>query len=88
MTKTQLGYCTNVHAGPDLKTMRQNLEHHALRVKSLFCPNEPLGIGLWLSAPAVQELISNNQIEAFSEWLSDNGLIPFTMNGFPYGDFH
>jgi len=88
MTKTQLGYCTNVHAGPDLKTMRQNLEHHALRVKSLFCPNEPLGIGLWLSAPAVQELISNNQIEAFSEWLSDHGLIPFTMNGFPYGDFH
>ena len=68
--------------------MRQNLEHHALRVKSLFCPNEPLGIGLWLSAPAVQELISNNQIEAFSEWLSDHGLIPFTMNGFPYGDFH
>ena len=48
----QLGYCTNVHAGADLETTRANLEEHAVAVKQLFSPDQPMGIGLWLSSEA------------------------------------
>ncbi|MCE9526412.1 MAG: metabolite traffic protein EboE [Planctomycetales bacterium] len=46
------------------------------------------GIGLWLSANAAQELASSGQVAEFGAWLREIGLVPFTMNGFPYGDFH
>jgi len=47
-----------------------------------------MGIGLWLSANAAQELVSSGQVAEFGDWLREIGLVPFTMNGFPYGDFH
>ena len=46
----QIGYCTNVHAGPDLKSTQANLLQYAAKVKERFSPNEPMGIGLWLAA--------------------------------------
>ena len=84
----QTGYCTNVHAGNDLETTRENLRSHALTVKAACSPDEPMGIGLWLSAATAEELIEGQQVKAWAEWLSENGLLPFTLNGFPYGDFH
>ena len=27
-------------------------------------------------------------MEAFRDWLAEAGLLPYTVNGFPYGDFH
>ena len=44
------GYCTNVHAGPDLARTRANLERHTLEVKRLVSPDRPMGVGLWLAA--------------------------------------
>lgn len=83
-----LGYCTNVHAGADLATTQANLSQHALAVKRQFSPDAPMGIGLWLSASAAQSLIEQKQVDEFSAWLRESGLLPFTLNGFPYGDFH
>jgi hypothetical protein len=83
-----LAYCTNVHAGADLATTRANLERYALAVKARFSPNKPMGVGLWLSAAAARKLREERQVEAFGDWLRDVGLVPFTFNGFPYGDFH
>jgi len=84
----QVGYCTNVHAGADLPQTRANLERYALAVKRLASPQCPMGIGLWLSASAADRLIKDNQTDAFADWLREVGLLPFTLNGFPYGDFH
>jgi hypothetical protein len=28
------------------------------------------------------------QVAEFGEWLAERGLVPYTLNGFPYGDFH
>lgn len=84
----QLGYCTNVHAGPDLESTKQNLEKYALEVKRQFSPNSPMGVGLWLAAPAAGQLLEAAALEHFTEWLADQNLIPFTFNGFPYSDFH
>lgn len=84
----QIGYCTNVHAGANLAQTRENLEKHAVAVKAAVCPDREMGIGLWLSANSASELLSTDQIGEFADWLGQRQLIPFTLNGFPYGDFH
>jgi hypothetical protein len=82
------GYCTNVHAGATLEATRANLERHALAVKSRYSPGGPMGIGLWLSAQAALELAGRRGAAEFRDWLAERGLVPYTFNGFPYGDFH
>ncbi len=82
------GYCTNVHAGRTLAETRANLERHALAVKQRYSPDRPMGVGLWLSAQAAAELIAKREVEPFRDWLAERGLVPYTLNGFPYGDFH
>ena len=83
-----LGYCTNVHAGNDYASTLENLERYACDVKQQVSPDSPMGVGLWLPASAAQEVIDQNRIAEFREWLDERGLFVFTMNGFPYGDFH
>ncbi len=82
------GYCTNVHAGATLAATRANLEKHALAVKAAYSPSGPMGIGLWLSAQAALELAGRGGAAEFRDWLAERGLVPYTFNGFPYGDFH
>jgi hypothetical protein len=84
----ELGYCTNVHAGANLDETRANLQQHALAVKRMVSPQAPLGIGLWLSASAAGALRRGGRLDEFQAWLQEAGLVPFTLNGFPYGDFH
>lgn len=84
----QIGYCTNVHAGPDLQQTRHNLATHAAAVKRKFSPARPMGVGLWLAASAARQMRQPDVAEEFAEWLGQQGLLPFTLNGFPYGDFH
>src|SRR5262245_14785685 len=84
----EIGYCTNVHAGPTLVQTKANLERYALAVKRRVRPNQPMGVGLWLAAPAAAELLARGGTDDFKSWLAEVGLIPFTFNGFPYGDFH
>lgn len=82
---TRLGYCTNVHAGADLDATLANLERHAVRVRELLGAKE-LGIGLWLSAEAVGPALA--RVEEVRERLDAMRLRVFTLNGFPYFDFH
>jgi len=84
----QVGYCTNVHAGADLERTCDNLRQYALAVKHIVSPRAPLGIGLWLSAAAAGDLRQGSRLDQFRIWLEAAGLLPFTFNGFPYGDFH
>lgn len=85
---TTLGYCTNVHAGATLAAIRANLEQYAVAVKRRVCPDAPMGVGLWLPAPAARELRSDGATSEFRGWLEARGLHAFTVNGFPYDDFH
>jgi hypothetical protein len=88
MTPFATGYCTNVHAGATLEATKENLERHALAVKGRYSPQRPMGVGLWLSSKAAEELVLTYGEPAFGEWLAERGLVPYTLNGFPYGDFH
>ena len=83
-----IGYCTNVHAGSDLMVTKANLAKYASPIKRICSPDSPMGIGLWLSSQAVNDMVSQRQVEPFGEWLAQSGLVPFTFNGFPYGNFH
>src|SRR5688500_12893955 len=86
---TILGYCTNVHAGTTLTQIIEQLEKHDVPVKKALCSEQPLGIGLWFHAEVAHDLVaSEGWLLHLSEWLDDKGLVPFTVNGFPYGDFH
>ena len=83
-----LGYCTNVHAGNDYATTLANLERYAVPVRARVSPDAPMGVGLWLPNSAALEVIQNDRIAELAVWLEERGLRVFTMNGFPYGDFH
>ena len=85
---TILGYCTNVHAGATLDETMLNLAAYAARVRMLLGRDDPMGVGLWLSADAAREAVALHRIEELRAHLSALGLLAFTFNGFPYGDFH
>lgn len=85
---TILGYCTNVHAGATLDETRRNLAIYARAVRDLHAPAATLPIGLWLSAQSLHELGSSDQADHLRDWLASLGLQVFTINGFPFGDFH
>ncbi len=86
--RTTLGYCTNVHAGTTLDAIRAQLDRHAVRVKRQVSPHAPMGVGLWFSADAAREAVATGAAPALRDWLQERGLRPYTLNGFPYGDFH
>jgi molybdopterin converting factor subunit 1 len=83
-----------VHPGPNLTKVEENLEHFAVGVrqelqKSGDWPADvPLGVGLWLSDQASQELLASGRLSEFRRKLEQQQLIPITMNGFPQGNFH
>ena len=84
----QLTYCTNIHPGFDWKTTFDSLKEHVPQIKEKVSPNDPFGLGLRLSNKASEELAMNGNLNEFKQWLGDNQVYVFTMNGFPYGNFH
>ena len=51
-------------------------------------PGTSYAIGLRLSAIAAEELLQNDNLAQFQQWLSEENCYVFTINGFPYGSFH
>ncbi len=84
----RIGYCTNVHAGRTLAETKAQLEKHATAIQQQVASGGCLNIGLWLSAEAAEELDSPPAVTSFEQWLAARCLRVFTINGFPYGDFH
>ena len=83
-----LAYCTNVHRGGSWVETLASLQTHALAVREKVCPQQPFAIGLRLSERAAVELSERAARLAFQRWLGKNSCYIFTINGFPYGDFH
>jgi len=83
-----LAYCTNIHRGETWAEIFDALRTHTLAVKGRVCPGAPYGIGLRLSHQAARELSEPSALLAFQHWLAANGCYVFTINGFPYGQFH
>lgn len=84
----QTGYCTNVHAGRTLDETIANLRQHAAGVRAQVAPTGTMGVGLWLSNSAAVQMLDEQRVQEFADFLAAHGLTPYTLNGFPYGDFH
>lgn len=82
------GYCTNVHPGVTLAAAQRNLEHIAVEVRRAIVPSGALPVGLWLSEKAARQLVAEDDVARFRDWLLERQLKPYTFNGFPQGDFH
>ena len=76
-----LGYCTNVHQGNTF----QDVLHTIQTICKPICETtHDKGIGLWFSNVASQEVDTGK----LRDTLQQSGAKLFTLNGFPYSDFH
>lgn len=84
-----LSYCTNIHAGESWSDVDHALRSYLPAIKTVVSPDRDMGVGLRLSALAARQLTENGeQLQAFKDWLQQQGLYVYTINGFPYGTFH
>jgi len=84
----QLAYCTNVHRGETWAETFDSLNNHTLRVKERVQPSGRYAIGLRLSDQASRELSDPQVLLQFQLWLDQHDCYVFTINGFPFGQFH
>jgi hypothetical protein len=84
----QVGYCTNVHAGRDLPAVIENIDNYCLPIRNMVRPQSSLGVGLWFSEKSASQLLEDDNLRRLRERLVSHRLVPFTLNGFPQGDFH
>ena len=83
-----LAYCTNIHRGESWAETFEALNQFTLAVRERVCAGKPYAIGLRLSAQAARELRGSDQLLEFKRWLGRNNCYVFTINGFPFGQFH
>ena len=83
-----LTYCSNIHPGESWEATFENLKKYIPEVKDRLNVDQPFGIGLRLSHEASLVLEKADQLAEFKNWLKIENAYVFTLNGFPYGDFH
>ena len=86
LSNLPLSYCTNVHPGLTVAEVESGLVEFTVPTKKRF---GDLAAGLWLARPVVSELLeSPAAIDTFADRLCESGLLCYTLNTFPYGNFH
>jgi hypothetical protein len=82
-----LGYCTNVHPGRTVAEVLAGLDRYTVPVRERL--GRPVAAGLWLARPVVDELLATpDGVPVFAAALAARRLPCYTLNAFPYGDFH
>lgn len=83
----EVGYCTNVHPGRNLRELHRCLEGPVAEVARRVGAG-PLPVGLWLSAESVRQLGEDpGAPEALRDLAAAHGIRIAAVNAFPYGDF-
>lgn len=83
-----LAYCTNIHRGETWAEIFSALQRHTLAVRDRVAAGKPFAIGLRLGATAARELADPARLTEFRRWLERQQAYVFTINGFPFGQFH
>ena len=83
-----LTYCLNIHPGETWEENLRAIRDKSLVVRDRVAPQQEFGLGLRLSYRAARALHQPDALRAFREFLRENRLYVFTVNGFPFGDFH
>ena len=82
-----LSYCTNVHPGLTVAQVERGLTEFTVPAGQRF--GSPLAAGLWLAQPVIRELLSEpDGAKRFAACVAELGLCTYTLNAFPFGDFH
>jgi hypothetical protein len=80
-----LTYCTKIHPSRGWQEQLACLKALVPRLKSRLAPERPFGLGLRLSDLESRELLDGDHLAQLQDFLSQNDLYVFTLNGFPYG---
>lgn len=84
-----LSYCTNVHPGLSVGEVESGLSEFTVPTRDRF---GDLAAGLWLARPVATELLEStsaaSSLDGFAARLRESGLLCYTLNTFPYGNFH
>ena len=87
LSSLPLSYCTNVHPGRTLAEVIDGISKHSAEVQRQL--DFPMAAGLWLSASVVKELTEHpGHLEQLAQTLWQHDLCCYTLNTFPFGDFH
>lgn len=82
-----LSYCTNVHPGMSVDEVVRGVSEYTAPTRRQF--GAPLAAGLWLAQPVIAELKTDPQkLATLQQVLADDDLLCYTLNAFPYGNFH
>lgn len=82
-----LSYCTNVHPGRTVAEVIDGLATCTAEVRRQL--DAPVSAGLWLSRSVSTELRQSEEaLEQLAQVLWQNDLGCYTLNAFPFGDFH
>ncbi|MBX3436184.1 MAG: metabolite traffic protein EboE [Planctomycetaceae bacterium] len=82
-----LSYCTNVHPGRSLDEVCEGLLQYTAPTRREF--GAPIAAGLWLAQPVIRELTEDRRtLSKLQDVLAEHDLACYTLNAFPFGDFH
>lgn len=83
-----LTYCLNIHPGETWEENFEAIRKYPVLIRDRIAPGRPFGLGLRLGVKAAERLSEKSAILALKTYLKKNELYVFTINGFPYGNFH
>jgi len=87
LTSLPLSYCCNVHPSSNVQELLQILTEKTAYVQELTV--QPIAAGLWLADSVTRELADSVELLAsLKEKLAQHQLPCYTLNAFPYGNFH
>ena len=87
LSRLPLSYCTNVHPGRTVAEVIDGITTYSAEVQRQL--DFRMAAGLWLSAGVVRDMTARPaQLEQLAQVLWQHDLCCYTLNTFPFGDFH
>jgi hypothetical protein len=83
-----LTYCSNIHPGEKWADHFQSLRENIPYIRQQLAPGQSFGLGLRIANEASIELSKPEVLLEFKNWLAEQDVYVFVINGFPYGGFH
>ena len=88
LNNSYLTYCTNIHAAEEWPDVIKKLKLFLPKIKKDVSIDKKFGLGLRLAASAAKDLTKEENFYEFQDFLKETNSYVFTINGFPYGNFH
>ncbi|QDU60837.1 Xylose isomerase-like TIM barrel [Planctomycetes bacterium Pan216] len=82
-----LSYCANVHPGRTFAEVAEGLKRYTAPLRERL--GTPIAVGMWMTRDALTEVATDPKlVDWLQGWLREHDLTCYTMNAFPFGNFH